>query len=116
VEYDSLVHLWSQWYRECYDSDQPRIFVRFEDVLFAGPAVVRAITECVGLVQQPKPFHYVLQASKSHGTATNDFVGALIKYGSAANRTKLMTADDKEYIRKYMDTELMRVFRYHVDP
>jgi hypothetical protein len=77
---------------------------------------VRAIAECIGIVQQPKPFHYVLQASKSHGTATNDFVGALIKYGSAVNQTKPMTADDMEYIQKYMDAELMRVFWYDVDP
>jgi hypothetical protein len=67
-------------------------------------------------VQQPKPFHYVLQASKSHGTATNEFVGAFIKYGSAVNRAKPMTADDMEYTRKYVDADLMRVFRYDADP
>jgi hypothetical protein len=29
-EWQSLVHVWSEWYREYYDADFPRIIIRFE--------------------------------------------------------------------------------------
>lgn len=113
VEYASLVHLWNEWYRQYYDSHQPHMLVRFEDLLFHGPAVLSAISKCTG-IRSTKPFEYLVQASKSHGKPTNDFVSAIIKYGDAVNRTQPMTEEDLQYVRDHIDTELLRVFQYTV--
>ena len=45
----SVSDFWSDWIRNYYDSDEPRLFVRFEDLLFHGEDMMYKIAECVGL-------------------------------------------------------------------
>jgi hypothetical protein len=57
-EWDSLAHVWSDFYREYEEATYPRLVIRFEDVLFHTEAVVDQIRQCAGGVwKHPKFVH-----------------------------------------------------------
>ena len=62
-DYDSLAHLWHKWhaaYASAGVSQNRRIFVRYEDLLFRTSEVVHAICPKMGL-QVPKPANVTLE-------------------------------------------------------
>jgi hypothetical protein len=123
IHYESLIHVWNSYYREYYDlkndndslSQPPRIMIRFEDILFHGPAVLRELAACVG-IQQQSMFRYSLEKSKQHGRGTTDFVQALIQYGSSANHERRrrgeMSEWDQAYAKHFVDAQLLQTFGY----
>jgi hypothetical protein len=112
IHYDSVVHLWNTYYQEYLDSSTPRLLVRFEDVLFHGPAVLEEIANCVGL-PVPTQFQNYLAKSKHHGSGGTDFGTAILKYSSTVGRAGQMTQDDKEFARQHLNETLLRMFHYH---
>lgn len=121
----SLAHYYSEWYEEYMKADFPRIMVRFEDLFFHGEDVTRAMCNCGGGVPRPDNWqsgqftHDVSESAKkgvhAHGDIakrTNHLVGALIKYGSFANRTNSMTIEDLVAARRYHDPEIMKASGY----
>ena len=110
VWWDSLIDLWVDYYRQYYEADYPRIMIRFEDLLWHAPKVLRAISECLGTTLD-KPFAYQTKAAKSHGSGT-DFWKALLKTGNVEKRLHGLTVEDLEYSLQHMDTTLLEVFRY----
>lgn len=57
-QWDSLAHVWSDFYSEYEEASYPRLVIRFEDVLFHTEAVVDQIRQCAGGVwKHPKFMH-----------------------------------------------------------
>eukprot|EP00536_Pseudo-nitzschia_multiseries_P011734 jgi/Psemu1/308456/fgenesh1_kg.413_\ len=122
--HSSLAHWYSEWYGDYLHADFPRLIVRFEDLLFHGEEVARAMCECGGGVPVPDngrsgKFVHVSESAKTgksaHGPLKDrtNLVGALIKYGSFEHRTDLMTPEDLDAARRYLDPEIMEAFGYH---
>jgi hypothetical protein len=110
VHWDSLVHLWNDWYRQYLTADFPRLMVRFEDLLFQPDEVLQTIADCVG-TELRDPLLFNTDSSKAHGSGT-DLVHALIKYGSGDGRISNMTVEDLEYADRILDKDLVRIFDY----
>jgi hypothetical protein len=106
----SLVHLWNDYYREYLESTQPRLMIRYEDLLYHAPAIFAAISTCVG-IPLPK-FQYVTATSKTHGSGATDFLQALTKYGNAEARIVPLTAVDQQFARQMLEERLMKTFQY----
>ena len=123
VHHLSLAHYYSEWYNDYLKADYPRIMLRFEDMLFYGEEVTRTVCQCGGGVPVPNNgrsgrFAHISESAKkganAHGAKSQrtNLVGALIRYGSFANRTDSMTADDLAAARRHLDPKLMEAFGY----
>lgn len=110
----SLVDLWNDWYRRYLRAKYPRLMVRFEDMVFHGPAMMKKIAECAG-VDVPEEFSYQTKSSKSHGSGTT-FLKAIVKTGDVQNRVKRMSLDDLQFAAAHLDKELLDVFQYKLPP
>mmetsp|Transcript_18259 Transcript_18259/g.37660 ORF Transcript_18259/g.37660 Transcript_18259/m.37660 type:complete len:468 (+) Transcript_18259:78-1481(+) len=119
----SLAHFYSEWYGEYFDADFPRIMVRFEDLLFHGEEVIRTLCDCGGGVPRMDngrsgSFAHMSESAKAGATAhgpmaaRTNLVGALIRYGSFANRTATMTHEDLIAARRHFDPKIMEAFGY----
>jgi len=112
LSWPSLVHLWSDWYRQYLEADYPRLFVRFEDMLFHGPTLVGIIANCTG-ASVPDEFRRQTNNAKGHGSNTN-FLSAIMKTGDAKRRIQQMTKQDLEFAKANLDKDLMRIFEYNI--
>jgi hypothetical protein len=112
--WDSLIDVWSDWYHQYLTADYPRLMVRFEDFLFAPDQLLQQIANCVG-GELTQPVRFQIDSSKPHGSQT-DLVHAFIKYGRALGRTHNLTVDDWRYVADHVNPDLMRIFRYKIDP
>ena len=83
--YQSLVHVWLDWYKQyMVDADYPLLVVRMEDLVFYTQETITQICECAGgVVADPDQFEYVIESAKKdspgHDTSTG-LVTAWIKY------------------------------------
>lgn len=117
--HDSLVHLWNDYYEEYYfaiqQQQQPRLMVRFEDMLFHGPRLLETLAACLQLPPPSQTFEYVAETSKQHGSGTN-LLAAMARYGSssAAGRTRGMNRRDLDYARQHLSGVLLQRFRYPI--
>jgi hypothetical protein len=60
VQFKSLVHFWSEWYRQYLDADFPRLIVRFEDLLFHPKEMIDIVCQCAGAVSKDEgKFEYI---------------------------------------------------------
>ena len=110
--YKSLVHLWSEWYRQYLEVDYPVLLIRFEDLIFQPVTVLQEIADCVeGTLANP--IQYQVASSKTHGSGT-DYVKALIKTADTELRLHNLTANDLDFARTHLDEELLRLFRYNL--
>jgi hypothetical protein len=65
VQFKSLVHFWSQWYRQYYDADFPRLIVRFEDLQFHPKEMIDIVCQCAGAVPKDEgKFEYIVDSAK----------------------------------------------------
>jgi hypothetical protein len=125
----SLLHLWVEWYTEYLDSHEPRLMVRFEDMLIRPDAVVAHIRSCLGSSSKhvagkenepkPKPFTYVVAPIKwdqKHLKPQSGMVSAIIKYGNGWDRLSNLTAADlalaTEVLASGAGGRLMSLFHY----
>jgi hypothetical protein len=114
AHYQSLVGLWSDWYRPYLNATYPRIMIRFEDFLLQAPLIVQRISECMGLPPTAvENFKTETGSAKSHGSHTT-FLKAIIKSGNVAARTVGLTRQDLDYAAQHLDVHLMNTFHYHV--
>ncbi|MGK3734198.1 MAG: hypothetical protein ACI8RD_000438 [Bacillariaceae sp.] len=125
--HSSFGHWYSEWYNDYLKADYPRLMVRFEDLLFFGKDVTRAMCQCGGGTPRKDngrsgDFTHVAESAKKGKTAhgslkeRTNLVGALIKYGSGKHRTDTMTRDDLIAARRHFDPELMEAFGYRHPP
>lgn len=111
-QYRSLVHLWSEWYRQYLESDYPVLLIRFEDLIFQPVVVLQSIADCVSGTLR-SPIQYQVKSSKSHGSGT-DYIKALIKTADTKARSKNMTMADMQFASTHLDSELMNLFHYNI--
>lgn len=45
-QHESLAHMWTDWYKDYYDADYPRLMVRLEDLVFYPHETLKQICEC----------------------------------------------------------------------
>lgn len=115
--FDSLFHVWNEYYREYTrsDGDRPRLVVRFEDLLFQPEQVVARVRECVGASRTHDQFQYVVGQSKWEHVKElqrpqSNWVSAMIQHGRADLRLK-WGADELRLV----DQKLLEMFQYRID-
>jgi len=97
-DYDSLAHLWHKWheaYASAGVSQNRRIFVRYEDLLFRTSEVVHAICPKMGL-RVPKPANVTLEPDSINPAEA----------GAAFERV-----DPEEMLMSYAEEDLSRAER-----
>lgn len=114
LRFDSLAHLYRNWYQEWVGIDHaPRLVVRLEDLIFYPEIIVRTVQECVQAIPPPT-FRYVLGSSKwfhEHIKPQSNRVTAMIKYGQGLGRLNNMTSEDLDLANTVL-ADLMQVFHY----
>ena len=122
--YESLIHLWNDYYNDYKNIDIPFLLVRFEDLVFHAEETTRRVCECGGGVIYAKQFRYIVDSAK-HGTAAHGkmsdrtgYVDALIRYGTLAKRYKGWdSAENLKYVKDNIDPKLMEMMQYApIDP
>mmetsp|Transcript_12160 Transcript_12160/g.28869 ORF Transcript_12160/g.28869 Transcript_12160/m.28869 type:complete len:476 (+) Transcript_12160:97-1524(+) len=121
--YESLMHLWNDWYNEYKNIDVPFLLVRFEDLVFHPAETVTKVCECGGGRRVSKDFRYIVTSAKkgkdAHGAVPlrTGFVDAIVKYGDLKSRYKGFATDDLQYVSSHVDNGLMEMMQYSaVDP
>ena len=118
VKYDSLPDLYNQWYQDYLGVDFPRVFVRFEDLMFFGKEVTTKLCKCGGGVPRSDhdTFYHVGASAKmgtaAHGSEKTNLLQALIRYGYDNDKTKGMTQSDLDYAKEWFDPKLLEMFNY----
>jgi hypothetical protein len=116
--FDSLAHLWSEWYRQYFDADYPRLMVRFEDLQFNVKEMIDLVCQCAGA--EPRndgKFTYVVDSGKwgpGHKGNQTNLISAMVKYGTDKKRFSGMTKEDLIYASEHLDPELMQIFQYEM--
>jgi hypothetical protein len=109
----SLVHYYNAWYQSYVQADFPRLMIRFEDTLFHADAVMKQVCDCAGGEPVSDQFRYFLEEAKaSHKHEQNNFVSAMIQYGTDVGRYHNMTPEDLDFARAHLDPVLLDLFHY----
>jgi hypothetical protein len=116
VHHDSLPAMWNDWYNHYFEQSFPRVFVRFEDLIFFGKNVTQTLCKCGGGVPRRPTFVHVKSSAKlgtaAHGANKTGLLDALIQFGSDEGRITGMTETDLKWARKLLDPRLMEMFAY----
>lgn len=117
THHESLAHMWNDWYDEYVQADFPRIFVRMEDLVFHARNVTETMCKCAGgRLARGARFQYTRRSAKEEelheGQLETTMLDAMIRYGSAKDRTKGMTIKDKEFAQSVISHDLMELFGY----
>jgi hypothetical protein len=116
--YESILHLWNDYYNDYLKATFPRLIVRFEDLVFHPREVTETVCHCAGgTMKQSGKFTYVVDSAKkgtgAHGKFRTGFLDAIIKYGSATRRYEAFHAPvDLEYVRDHVDPNIMELLKY----
>ena len=115
MEYESLLDVWNEWYRDYEKQTFPMLRTRFEDLLFHGEEVAKKVCDCDGGVFT-KHFIYIEESAKENGMPIHEgaygLVKALIQYGNSKNRLVGFTDRDRWYASKTLSSDLMQKFGY----
>eukprot|EP00547_Thalassionema_nitzschioides_P000214 CAMPEP_0194214464 /NCGR_PEP_ID=MMETSP0156-20130528/15666_1 /TAXON_ID=33649 /ORGANISM="Thalassionema nitzschioides, Strain L26-B" /LENGTH=436 /DNA_ID=CAMNT_0038942723 /DNA_START=12 /DNA_END=1318 /DNA_ORIENTATION=+ len=114
VNHDSLAHMWSEWNRQYYDAEYPRLMVRYEDLIFYGKEVTTAACECFGGKMKQRGFRHKGESAKVGDIHMNktSLVDNMIRFiDPNIDLKKGMTEDDLEFAKKVLDKEMMEFFR-----
>ncbi|KAI2502865.1 hypothetical protein MHU86_11612 [Fragilaria crotonensis] len=122
--YDSLAHLWNDWYHEYWkDAKFPFLMVRNEDLIFHAENVTTQVCQCAGgVIRTDQPFSHCVKSAKEFLSKVvrkdrTDMVGAWINYGK--KHPIRGGFDKRDYLaaRLFLDGELMQTFGYrHPQP
>lgn len=116
VKHKSLPDMWNDWYNNYMIQEFPRVFVRFEDLLFYGKNVTQTLCRCGGGVPRRPEFVHVRSSAKlgtaAHGANKTGLLDAIIQYGTDDGRVTGMTKKDLEWSHQLLDPKLMQMFDY----
>jgi len=129
-QHKSLAHMWTDWYKDYFDADYPRLMIRLEDLVFYPHETLRQVCECVigggeGETEDSKVgyFEYIGDENlilsldsairgngknadsldKIHGKDRTGLLGAMAKHAgphSVSHRASGMTKEDLEFASK----------------
>lgn len=117
TRYDSLAHLWNNWYEQYLSkADFPYLVVRFEDLQFHAKNVTHTICECAGgVIRTDRPFQYIVDSAKDgpgHGKERTGMLAAWIKYGKAMPPQNGFGTADYETAMEHLNKDYMDMFEY----
>lgn len=121
--YDSLIHLWRDWYLQYFQERRfPMIMVRLEDVIFRPAPVIEEICNCIGghfdRDTEFKTFHDSVNFGEGHGNHRSaGIVSTFVKYGKPIQSLfSKFAARDWRIIRQVLghDNGLVEAFHYRL--
>jgi len=116
--HENLVGLWNDYYGAYWKDPSPKLFVRYEDLLFRPEETISKVCSCIGgNFSTPGNFHFVKRSAKGnagvhHGSS--DLVGALLRYSNAQTRIQAFTPLDLKSAAAELNTELLDAFHYPI--
>ena len=119
--YQSLLHLWNDWYTAYLETSSfPRLMIRIEDLVFHTKATIDQVCQCVGgQLRTDQPFRYVQESAKKdspgHDTRTG-YAEAWIKYSRPFQVEAGFAHDDYLATLQGVSQTLMETFRYQHPP
>mmetsp|Transcript_8999 Transcript_8999/g.13846 ORF Transcript_8999/g.13846 Transcript_8999/m.13846 type:complete len:448 (-) Transcript_8999:534-1877(-) len=120
IHYSSLLDLWNTWYSDYWYSHEPRVFVRYEDLLFQPKRTTQSLCACVGGKFMHDEFDPIAEPAKSgrgHGGGEGTSrVQALEKYSSESIRYANFEATDFDFYNRSAHHDLTNFFRYIINP
>lgn len=115
TNHTSMMHLWSDWNKEYYDTTLPHLIVRLEDLLFHPEQTLEYVANCTG-TERSDPHQYDLEAAKTHGDPA-DYILGLTKYGTNQGRYGGLTRQEFIWAAKEaLNSTLMEAFGYSHGP
>ena len=121
VKYDSIAHLWNEWYREYANTTEfPRLIVRMEDILFRAEEVVPTICHCFGGTMSnslgPNELRYYSDVANQNPGVDNvkgsGLLRSIMTYGNKTLRRQSYQAVQFEAAKEVLDPSLMKLFGY----
>jgi len=116
--YESLAHLWNDWYNSYVKqaTSYPWVMIRMEDVVFHTKDTITAVCECVGgRIRTDQPFVFVIESAKKdspgHDTSTG-LAEAWIKYSQPLAAMGGFSEEDYTAAVEAIDENLMETFQY----
>jgi hypothetical protein len=123
LSYDSLAHLWNEWYAGYWrDADFPFLVVRMEDLVFRQYETTRIICDYAGGMFPPEEsFRYIVNSAKTgpaHGKVAErtDMIDAWVKYGKPMSAKAEFSDLDYKAAVKFLSSELMEKMGYNYPP
>lgn len=124
LHFESLVDLWHDYYSSYWNTDAPRLMVRFEDTIFHLAQVMESIRQCVnGTYTNPNQTVAPIQESaKAHGAREKGggkagFLKILYRVASPSARIQDLEDLELEYTADFMKRwELFQKFGYAPPP
>lgn len=107
-EFESMLHMYNQWYQEWEEVAFPRLIVRYEDLLLHPEEVVDKVCSCAGGSWKEK-FTLSSEKAKKNGDGLE---GALARYGNATKRTEGYTDADLKFAEKTIDQTMFNTYHY----
>jgi hypothetical protein len=129
-DYQSLVHMWNEWYKEYLDATFPRIIIRLEDLLFYPTQTLAKLCSCGGMGnnnpqgQEQAALQYPSSSAKygkHHTTRTGTGTGslehnktglldAMLRFGNPMHRR--LETKQSQAVKELLSQELMETFGY----
>lgn len=124
LSYDSLAHLWNEWYAGYWRNADgfPFLMVRLEDLVFRQYETTRIICECAGGTVAPEDdFKFIVNSAKigpAHGKKAErtDMVDAWVKYGKPMAARAEFSDLDYDAAMEFLSRELMEKMGYKYPP
>ena len=112
-----IVELGVVGFVEYFDSDSPRLMVRYEDLLFRTRETTKQICACVGgtMTEKIDPIDQGAKYGSEHRMSLADAPGrknSRRKYANETRRYGTLTGADLESIERDIDPRLLDAFRY----
>jgi len=113
--YASLVDFWSRWNRAYADAKDPRLMVRYEDLLWRPEETTAAVCACVGGTMAPTfdPIAGAAKGGVAHGSGeATGRASAMAKYGAEAHRYAHLDEADVDFFKRNVDADLVAALHY----
>lgn len=111
----SMAHLWNDWYNAYDDEniDYPRLFVRYEDLLFRPEPVLREICACAGgVMTNLNVVEGSAKGQAGNNKGSSNLMQSLIRYGNSKKRIENFEDPDLVFAKDNLDKKLMDKFGY----
>lgn len=116
IKYESLPHMWNEWYRQYVNVTFPAVIVRMEDLVFHAETVIPQLCECAGAKFRGDLVHTAVVTNTNSGIDLTDprmgLMRSVVSYGNIANRRKGYATNQLEAAHKILDPTLMDLFAY----
>lgn len=113
TQYESLAHMWKEWYQEYFDAEYPRLMIRLEDLVFHPYELLSSVCKCVdGEMVDREDFSLVGESSKNHGDIQGTGLRSAFSLHLYSNRTAGMSNEDIAYAENTLKDSLTSTLGY----